>query len=274
MHVTRGLLFLTATLVARMAPAQVTPQTQALNPDVVALQNSADLVAKDLGFTALGEVTFALFNRGEVGVNVAVRQANSRSGGPAGNPTGQSIKVDIFVGGVLSQSVYQPALAGKTSRVFAVKLQSNVPRCLESRDLKVVIDQANVIAELHDDNNVAALTAARPCPDLAIKSIEREKEGLLGETYRTKVTVINLGNAPAPVTQALATSLSTAPGITGWPEFGPNETIPALAPGQTHTFKVGGSVFSVDNSWVRVILDRYFKLDESDESNNRKDKKL
>lgn len=274
MHRSRSFLFLTVSLVAHTALAQTTPQTQAYNADGVALQNSADLVAKDLGFTAPGEVTFALLNRGEVGINLSVRQANTRTGGAAARATDQPIKVDIFVGGVLSQSVYQPALAGKATKVFVVKLQSNVPRCLESRDLRVVIDQANAIAELHDDNNVAAITTARPCPDLAIKSIERDKEGLVGETYRTKVTVINLGNAPAPATQALATSLSTAPGITGWPEFGPNENIPALAPGQTHTFKVGGSVLSVDNSWVRVILDRYFKVDESDESNNRKDKKL
>jgi hypothetical protein len=105
-------------------------------------------------------------------------------------------------------------------------------------------------------------------------SIERDKEGMFGETYRAKVTIINQGNAPSPSTQVWATSLSSAPGITGWPEFSPTKTIPALAPGQKTSFKTGGSVLSVDNSWVRIILDRFFEIEESDESNNFKEKKL
>ena len=40
------------------------------------------------------------------------------------------------------------------------------------------------------------------------------------------------------------------------------------------SFRLGGSVLSVDNSWVSVFLDRHLRIEEPDESNNRMNKKI
>jgi hypothetical protein len=249
--------------------------TQAVNPEVLALRNSADLVVRDVAFTALAEVTFKLVNRGDVGINVPASSATLKASGRQ-PPSGPPIQIEITVG-TSKITVQQPVLAGRQSKTLTVPLPSNIvkPKCLDTRSLMVRVDPQNVVAELHDDNNETAVgSAARPCPDLAVVSIERDKEGTLGETYRARVKIINQGNAPSPPTKVWGTALSTAPGITGWPEFSPTHDLKALQPGETASFKIGGSVFSFDNSWVRIILDRFFDIEESDESNNFKEKKL
>jgi hypothetical protein len=264
-------------LAAAIATAQVGLQNQALAPDLVALQNASDLVTKDLGFTGLAEITFNLVNRGEVGINVPAKQGGAATTAAQAPSSGPPISIDIYIG-TSKITVQQPSMGGKQTKNFKVPLPSNYskPKCLETRNLKVVVDPQNQIKELHDDNNVTEATnSARPCPDLAIKSIKRDYEGLFNETYRVKVTIINQGNAPSPSTQVWGTSL---PGgvwpVTGWPELIPTHTIPALAPGETTSFKTGGSVLSANKTSVRVILDRNFQIEESDESNNFKDERL
>jgi hypothetical protein len=271
------LLVVVSFLAAALATAQVSSQTWALSPDVIALQNASDLVTKDLGFTALAEITFNLVNRGEVGTNVPARQGRATTIAAQAPPSGPPISIDIYIG-TSKITVQQPSMGGKQTKNFKVPMPSNYskPKCLETRNLKVVVDPQNQIKELHDDNNVTEATnSARPCPDLAIKSIKRDYEGIFNETYRVKVTIINQGNAPSPSTQVWGTSL---PGgvwpVTGWPELIPTHTIPALAPGETTSFKTGGSVLSANKTSVRVILDRHFQIEESDESNNFKDERL
>lgn len=269
---------------APAAPANTGPSlaggaaanTQAVNPDVMALRTTADLVIKDVAFSSLGEVTFNLINRGEVGINVPGATLDAKKiKQPAAS--GPPITIDIYIG-TSKMSVQQASLGGKQTKNFKVALPSNIqkPRCLDVRNLKVVADPLNQIPELHDDNNVGeAPNSARPCPDLAIKSIKRDYEGLLNETYRVKVTIVNQGNALSPPNQVWATSL---PGgvwpVTGWPELVPTHTLKALEPGATTSFKVGGSVLSANKTAVRVVLDRDQKVDESDEGNNFKDDRL
>jgi len=256
---------------------QVGSQTQAINPEIIALQTTSDLVAKDLGFTALGEITFKLVNRGEVGINVPAK-ATGQSLAQQGAASGPPIKIDIYIGSSLIKSVFQSSIGGKQTKNFKENVPSTLPKpkCLETRNLKVVIDPQNQIKELHDDNNVTEATnSARPCPDLAIKSIKRHYTGLFNETYRVKVTIINQGNAPSPSNEVWGTSL---PGgvwpVTGWPTLVPTHTMPALAPGETTSFKTGGSVLSGIHTSVRVMLDYHSQIEESDESNNRKDERL
>ncbi len=267
-----------ATLLLASAPAgaQISTQNvqnnQAINSEVLALKTSADLVIRDLAFTALAEVTFNLVNRGDVGVNMPVKAAPRTGNQGSGSP----IQIDVFIGST-KITIQQPMMAGKQTKNLRVPLPSNIskPKCLETRSLSVKVDPQNAVAELHDDNNETLVaSAARPCPDLAVVSIVRDKEGVLGETYRAKVKIINQGNAASPATQVWGTALSSAPGITGWPEFSPTHDLKALEPGETASFKIGGSVLSVDNSWVRIILDRFFAIDESNEGNNFKEKKL
>ncbi|MEX2164253.1 MAG: CARDB domain-containing protein [Sulfuricaulis sp.] len=262
---------------AASGTTQVGSQTQALNPEIMALRTSSDLVVKDLAFNGLGEITFNLVNRGEVGINVPAKQGSAVKMAAPAPPSGPPISIDIWMG-TSKITVQQPSMGGKQTKNFKVPIPSNYskPKCLETRNLKVVVDPQNQVKELHDDNNVAeAPNSGRPCPDLAIKSIKRDYSGLLKETYTPKVTIINQGNAPSPSTQVWGTSL---PGgvwpVTGWPELVPTHTIPALAPGQTTSFHIGGSVVSANHTAIRIILDRHFQIEESNESNNFKDERL
>ncbi len=259
-------------------------QAQPINPEVLGLSMASDLVATDLGLTSLGEITFNLVNRGEVGVNAPVNAAGQRGAGavlatqaPAA-PPGPPIRIDIYIGSSMIKSVFQPSIGGKQTKIFKENIPATLPKpkCLETRNLKVVVDPQNQVKEFRDDNNVTeAANSARPCPDLAIKSISRDYSGVAGETYSPKVTIVNQGNAPSPATQVWATSLPGSPWpVNGWPELVPVTTIPALAPGQTTSFHVGGSVLSSNRTAVRIILDRHHAIEESDESNNFKDERL
>lgn len=228
-----------------------------------ALKTAVDLVVKDVGLGGLGEFVFTLQNRGAVGINPQGRLA-----APLNTITTPPIRIDLYFGGTLMQSVYQKSLRGKEAVVITALPVSNVPKCNEARTITVVVDPANQVPELHDDNNKTAVTVPRPCPDLAVAKIEREKDGIAGETYRVKVTVINKGGAPSPADQAWGTSMTSAPGLNGWPEMVPMHMIPALAPGETHVFRIGGSVLSVAHSWVEIFLDINRRIEESDETNN------
>jgi subtilase family serine protease len=141
--------------------------------------------------------------------------------------------------------------------------------------LKLVVDPRNEFTEGTETDNTLVRTPARPCPDLAVKNISREYEGIAGETYRVKVTIVNLGNAPSPSTQVWATSLPGDPWpVNGWPALSPTETIRSLAPGETTSFKVGGTVLASNRTAVRIMLDRHSEIAEMDETNNTKDERL
>jgi len=249
--------------IAAAQPAR--PAIQRGEAGSMVLQSSVDLAARDVGFNGLGEIVFTLKNFGGISVN---DKYDSKA---VSTPP---IRIDLYVSNKLLQSIYQQSLAARGSQLIAVKLVANVPKCKESRDLKVVVDPMNQIRELHDDNNAISGTFSRPCPDLAVQKIEKTSQGIAGETYGIKVTVINLGNAASPESQTWATSMSSAPGITGWPEFVPLRTLESLAPGEASSFYVGGSVASFDHSWVRVFVDFTRVIDELDESNDLVDKKL
>jgi hypothetical protein len=133
-----------------------------------------------------------------------------------------------------------------------------------------VIDPANVIVELTDTNNVYALTADRPCPDLAVQSIKRNYNDLKTE-YVAKVTLINHGNAPVESFEYLGMTGANSL-INALPNLD-DKTAGPLAPGETKTFNIG-SAFATNTMWVRVWLDRRFVVDELNESNNLVDKKL
>lgn len=262
------LLSLVAVVTLAQPAKQPAGRPGILAHEALALQSSVDLVVRDVRLSGLGEIVFTLQNRGDISINADKYTVASKT---IRTPP---IRIDLYFGGIMIQSVYQQSLGGKESQLFTVKPVSNIPKCKDSRTIKVVVDPMNVVKELHDDNNVAVVSVARPCPDLAIKSIAREPQGLMNETYRVKVTVINLGNAPAPSSQAWGTALSSAPGITGWPELVPVHTIPALAPGETFGFRIGGSMLSFDNTWVKIFLDRDLRIEESNETNNFLDKKI
>jgi subtilase family serine protease len=229
----------------------------------------ADLVAQALAFSPEdGQILVTLANQGKTAVN------SPPAGAPRGTPGGPPIQVDVYVGSTRVQTLYHQSLAGNTTRVLRVQMQSS-PKCGESRALRAVVDPANVIAEGNDANNDTSVTATRPCPDLAVKDIERNYSGLLNETYSVKITIVNKGTSPSPAHKVWGTSLPSGVWpLSGWPTLVPTHELKALAPGESTTFHTGGSVAAPVHTAVRVILDRDFKIDELDESNNFVDKYL
>ena len=142
----------------------------------MALQGGSDLAARNLAFTALGEVTFDLVNRGNAGINVPAKRGGALPPAAQTSSPGAPISIDVWMG-TSKMTIQQPSIGGTQTKNLKVTMPSNssVPECLQARDLKVVIDPQNTIEEVLEDTNVTeAATSARPCPDLAIKSINVE----------------------------------------------------------------------------------------------------
>jgi hypothetical protein len=247
------------------AAAQVTRPVAITATEIIPLKTTADLVLKDVGLGGHGQVVFTLQNRGDVSINGAVGKLEALRGPTITTPP---IRIDVYVGGALIQTVYQQAIGARQAVALAVTPNGVAPRCAETRAVKVVVDPQNVVPEFSDANNTTEAVAPRPCPDLAVQSVSRDASGIAGETYEVKVTVINKGTAPSPPDQAWGTSLTSAPGLNGWPEMVPMHVIPALAPGESFSFHVGGSVLAVAHSWVEIFLDINRLIEESDETNN------
>lgn len=261
---------------ARTQPATAAiagnPATTAVNADVIALRTTADLVIKDLGFNSKGDITFELRNRGDLPINPSGRGSPSELG-PAGAPVpeNQQIKVALYLDNAPVGTVLQPRLAGNQSKTFTFAVGASArPGCGGSRPLKTVIDPANVIVELTDTNNASSVTAARPCPDLAIESIEKNFNELKTH-FAARVTLINKGNARVDRFEYWAREnfgghLADLGGQA-------DETAGPLEPGQTHKFNIG-FVPAYDNMQLAVILDWNKLVEELDEENNYKEKKL
>jgi hypothetical protein len=257
------------------APATGSPTTTAINPDLVALRTTADLIIRDLGFNGKGEITFELRNRGEVPINPAPvslsdgRTAKRQVAPPV--PENEQIRVTVYLNDAPFTTVFQPRLAGSSSKTFTVLVPDQKrPGCAESRPLRTVIDPTNVIVELTDTNNVDALTAVRPCPDLAVKSITKNTNEWKTE-FVARVTLINNGNAPAERFDYLAKE-SFGGHIFDLGDLDDDVGGP-LAPGETMKFNVG-SALAHQNMDVEVLLDRHGRVEELNESNNYTHKKI
>ncbi|MEA2725471.1 MAG: hypothetical protein QOH59_3242 [Gemmatimonadales bacterium] len=246
--------------------------TTAVNPEVIALRTTSDLIIKDLGFNGKGEITFELKNRGDLPINPTARGAGAAVAvgtQETAVPENQQIKVTVYLNNAPFGTVFQPRLAGKQSKIFTLGIGDNTrPGCGQSKPLRTVIDPANVIVEYTDANNENTVTAARPCPDLAIKSITKN-ENEWGTEFVARVTIINQGNAPSDKFDYLAkewfggsiADLGDLDDDTGDP----------LAPGETMKFNVG-SARAHQNLHVEVLLDRHRRVEELDENNNYKKK--
>ena len=266
------LIVLTALCLAAAAPdthRAADIQQQTVNACLITGVPGVELASCHLEFTALGEIILAVKNRGSASTSAAAGDRRAAAGPP--------IAIELYMDDKFMTGLSQVALSAGQTRTITQPIPSTftVPGCGESRALRLLVDARNAFAEASESDNTLTRTIARPCPDLAIKSISRDYEGVLGETYRVKVTIINQGNAPSPSNQIWASSLPGEPWpVNGWPALTPTETIPALAPGETTSFKVGGTVLASNRTAIRIMLDRYGEIAESNESNNTKDERL
>ncbi|HEY3746401.1 MAG TPA: hypothetical protein VGL17_09185, partial [Gemmatimonadaceae bacterium] len=96
-----GGLYLCSADYARAQAANVIARADVGPLDANALKTSVDLVAKEVGLGGLGQIVFTLQNRGGVSVNVGAPKP------PNASISTPPIKIDLYVGGMLMQSVYQ-----------------------------------------------------------------------------------------------------------------------------------------------------------------------
>lgn len=236
-------------------------------------QGVPDLIGCGLGFNSLGEITFSVKNRGNVGVNTAgptaVSAAPARA--PRAAELGPKIRMDLYLGDKLIQSVYHAALGAGQTQEFRAKIPSNnpTPGCGETRNLRVVIDPANQISEASEANNVRARTADRPCPDMEVASIEANYNDLRTE-FVAEIRIVNKGNAPARFRYMALTSNSSSFGPLPSADF---DKLMEIEAGQSKKFTIGNA-FSYSTMYVRVFLDRFNEIAELNESNNFKEKTL
>ncbi len=253
------------------AGAQVNPagtQTQINECLIPPQQGVSDLIPCSLRFNALGEITFSIRNRGTVGVN-SPTVAGSQTRKTAAE--GPRIRMDLYLGSALIESVHHGALAGGASKDFTAKIPSNypTPRCGETRDLRLVLDPANQIPEASNANNALARTTDRPCPDMEVESIKANYNDLKTE-FVAEIRIVNKGNAPARFRYLALTSNSMAFGPLPSADF---DKLMELEPGQTKKLTIGNT-WAAGNMYVRVFLDRFNEVSELNESNNFKEKTL
>ena len=232
----------------------------------------SDLIPCGLGFNALGEIRFEVQNRGTVGINTT--GTATLAGAPrarGATEPGPKIRMDLYLGDKLIQSLYHAALGGGQTKEFVTKIPSNypTPRCGETRGLKLVIDPANQIPEASDANNARARTTDRPCPDMDVESIQANYNDLKTE-FVAEIRIANRGNAPAKFRYLALTSNSTSFGPLPSADFDKWMEIEA---GQTKKFTIGNT-WSTGTMYVRVFLDRWGEVAELNESNNFKEKTL
>ncbi len=236
-------------------------------------QGVSDLVNCGIGFNSLGEITYALKNRGTVGVNTAgpALSAGTQSKTRTAADPGPRIKVDLYVDDKLIQSVYHPSISGGETKQVATKIPSNfpTPRCGETRKLRVVVDPQNQIAEASESNNARDRVADRPCPDFDVISIKANYNKLRTE-FVAEIKVVNKGNAAGKFRYLALTSNSSSYGPLPSADF---DKWMELAEGQTKTFTIGNT-FAYNRMYVRVFLDRFTEVAELDEGNNFKEKTI
>lgn len=218
----------------------------------MALKTTADLVAKDAAFMSANELSFELVNRGQVAVT-------------------STIRADVYIDNTLRQTVYLNAVPADTKRHTRVGLSTSfIPGCGSTRNVAIVLDPQNQVAELHDDNNRLEGAAPRRCPDLTVASI-RKNMNAYGTEFVAEVRLINNGDAVSPKFGVLATSGNAAI-ITPLPDFNEDLRGP-LAPGETLKFNIGNA-FAHQTMHVTVWIDRRAQVAELNESNNMVQKAL
>lgn len=240
--------------------AQAQPGIGASGP---LLAKYPDLVALSLDISDSGDLVVVLINRGV----------------PVTTPFVAELHVDGHTRRTLSFVAAGSASRsapgrGDASLNLTLPLQKNEKRtlviknldvgvCSGNHSLKLVVDPAAAVREVHENNNETSRSLAAPCPDLAVASIKKNYNSARTQ-YVGEVIVVNQGTGTTPYFSI--TSVGTAGGLPTSPGGGPTP-YPPLAPGKTIKFTVG-----VANSFESLTVDVRCDIDnvvtESNKDNN------
>jgi len=146
----------------------------------------------------------------------------------------------------------------------------------ETETIRLVADAQQVVTEFDESNNEQQRQITPPCPDFSV-SIGKNWEDN-NTRYRAHVTIKNVGNAPSPAGMIVKViggpeGLASTVDPQGLP-LNSNMNIRALAPGESQSFNAGSKQLGTSTLYVKVFVDFYKVVPESNENNNVVDKKL
>lgn len=213
-----------------------------------------DLVIEAPTVTASSNVTFAVRNR-----------SSTASTTP--------FVMDVYVDGRREDTIKHGAVLGHSEQAVISSL-ARITTC-DLATIRVVADAQLVVTEFDERNNETSAQVTPPCPDFAV-SIQKNWENS-NMQYRAHVTITNVGNAPSPAGMIVRVIGSKEGGASivdpGLP-LNDTRTIDALAPGASQSFNSSSKFLGTSSLYVKVFVDFFKTVRESNENNNVVDKKL
>ena len=255
-----GIALITGSAPAQDQRAKTTTATRvgdALDRNAIARQitvDQPDLVIEAPSVTPSSNVAFAVRNR-----------SSTASTTP--------FVLDVYVDGRREDTIKHGAVPGHTEQAVISSL-ARLTKC-DPATIRVVADAQLVVTEFDERNNETSVQVTPPCPDFAV-SIQKNWENA-NMQYRAHVTITNIGSAPSPagMTVRVIGSSEGAASIvdTGLP-LNDTRIINALAPGASQSFNSAGKFLGTSTLYVKVLVDFFKTVRESNENNNVVDKKL
>jgi hypothetical protein len=204
--------------------------------------NGTDIAVVGLGFGADGRITYMVMNRGR---DAAV----------------SPFVADIDVDGRRADTIKHPPLPA-WSQQRAISNLAESPSCGMTK-LRVAADSQQLVAESDETNNAYSREQVPPCPDFTARVEKVPVNNHL--EYYGKVHVKNRGNLAAK--RSFTVRVMIQAGATGVAKL-KEPTIVALAPGETFTLKDDDKHWNTTQTTFHVVIDRFFAVNESDETNN------
>ena len=182
--------------------------------------------------------------------------------------------MDVYVDGRREDTIKHGAVPGHAEQAVISSL-ARLTKC-DPATIRVVADAQLVVTEFDERNNETSVQLTPPCPDFAVSITKNWEDANL--RYRAHVTITNIGNAPSPagmIVRVIGSTegLASIVDATGLP-LNDTRTIDALAPGASQSFNSAGKFLGTSTLYVKVLVDFFKTVRESNENNNVVDKKL
>ena len=240
------------------SPGAVPNAGAALNRNAIARQitvDQPDLVIESASLNGDGYVAYAVRNRSSTG---------------AGTP----FVVDVYLDGKREDTMKHDTLPGHAERA-AVSSLARFAGC-ETGTIRLVADAQQVVTEFDESNNEQQRQITPACPDFTVSIKKNWQDN--NTRYRAHVTITNTGNALSPAGMIVKvigspTGLASVVDPSGLP-LNSDMDIRALAPGESQSFNAGGKHLGTTDFYVKVFVDFFKTVPESNENNNVVDKKL
>jgi hypothetical protein len=208
-----------------------------------AVSDAPDLLITMLGFDATRHMTYTVANCGHTSTQLP-------------------FIMDLYFNNTRGDTVEHPVLPPLSQQTVTSQLAQY--QACDRVTLRAVVDPQQIVTESNEGNNQKVADATPLCPDLAVDEIKQDWEDA-NTRYRVQITIKNHGNAPTG--QTVTARVNTNPSSGSIPEALFYD-IPALAPGQSHTFHLPAKYLLSTSVSVDILVDYYYRVLEIREDNN------